>query len=553
MLIEDSIMPHLTVLGLDFNPFPVVPDSHNYFTTKRMYSAISDVLHCIDARKGFILISGEVGLGKTTLSRLLLKKLEIKRINTSLVLNTFLQSASLIKAINNDFNIFIESNDISDQLDALNKFLLEQYGQNKNCVIVIDDAQQLSLESLELIRQLSNLETNQNKLVQIILIAQSEILTTLNRNDMRQLKSRIALNIGIEALTLNELDLYIDFRLARAGSNKKITFEKNALNLLHKLTKGYPRQVNLVMDRCLYVVAAFGENKINKALIAKAHEEISLPTENKPFFRLNYNWLVVVSVIIVAVVFVSYEYQNILLNILKNTSSSKMIASNETKLINLANVKQTITKLQSKVESKIELTPANSNEHIYIYLQQFGLSSLSDSFVESITSNDFKHFEKQLFTTFGYKILLSDIKIPSNHDKEIWKFTIANNHRWLTFWKPDINLYAFYQGYYSDDIETLQNNLQDEGLYRSVIDGIVGEETITAISKFQKSIGLNTSGFPDEMTLYQLQKSNINSLNIGTDLPAINKKNKTRKYNNKVITKPVYSLVNNSITTDLEQ
>ena len=267
MLSENSKMPHLKALGLDFNPFPVVPDSQNYFTTGQMFSAISDVLHCIDARKGFILISGEVGLGKTTLSRLLLHKLAQQEINTSLVLNTFLQSGSLLRAINNDFSIHIESDEIADQLDALNGFLLEQYSKDKNCVIVIDDAQQLSLESLELVRQLSNLETNQNKLVQIILVAQTEILDTLNRNDMRQLKSRIALNLKINALNIQELEQYIDFRLTKAGSNSRISLEKNALKQLYKLTNGHPRRINLVMDRCLYAVAAYGNNKINKKLI----------------------------------------------------------------------------------------------------------------------------------------------------------------------------------------------------------------------------------------------------------------------------------------------
>ena len=108
-------MPHLEALGLDFNPFPVVPDARNYFMTDTMSCAISDILHCIEARKGFILISGEVGLGKTTLSRLLLLKLAQRNINTALVFNSFLQENSLLKAINKDFNIFIVKEKIEDQ------------------------------------------------------------------------------------------------------------------------------------------------------------------------------------------------------------------------------------------------------------------------------------------------------------------------------------------------------------------------------------------------------------------------------------------------------
>ena len=127
MLSKQTKLLHLEKLGLEFNPFPVVPDAHNYFNTDRMYKSIFEILHCIEARKGFILISGDVGLGKTTLSQLLLLKLANKGDNTALVLNTFLQSGSLLKAINKDFNIKVDSINIEDQLDALNEFLLERY------------------------------------------------------------------------------------------------------------------------------------------------------------------------------------------------------------------------------------------------------------------------------------------------------------------------------------------------------------------------------------------------------------------------------------------
>jgi len=349
MLSENTTMPHLKALGLKYNPFPVVPDSHNYFTTEEMFSEISDILHCIDARKGFILISGEVGLGKTTLSRLLLQKLELKKINTSLVLNTFLQSGSLLKAINNDFNIHIESEEISDQLDALNTFLLDQYSKEKNCVIVIDDAQQLNFESLELIRQLSNLETNQNKLVQIILVAQSEILDTLNRNDLRQLKSRIALNLRINPLTLSEVEQYIEFRLNKAGSNGRITLKKKALKLLHKVSKGHPRQINLVMDRCLYVVAATGNNKINKNLVAQAFDEISIIHSKTNYSKSFFYKTALASVFIASIGFILHKYQDkIISGFTTQSNIAEIKASDEVNLINLADVKQTITKPELK-------------------------------------------------------------------------------------------------------------------------------------------------------------------------------------------------------------
>ncbi|MFK8010642.1 MAG: AAA family ATPase [Marinicellaceae bacterium] len=550
---DNSNLPHIQALGLKYNPFPVVPDSDNYFTTEEMFSKINDILHCIDARKGFILISGEVGLGKTTLSRLLLEKLELKKINTSLVLNTFLQSGSLLKAINNDFNIQIESEEISDQLEALNGFLLTQYSQDKNCVIVIDDAQQLSLESLELVRQLSNLETNQNKLVQIILVAQSEIMETLDRNDMRQLKSRIALNLHINPLNPKELEQYIDFRLARAGSSGQISLEKNALKLLHKLTNGYPRRVNLVMDRCLYVVAAFKVNKINKNLIAKAHDEVSVTSIKTRKVRTVKAGYALAAVFLVTIVFFGYHYQDVLMskfnhNNLETASDNK---NQEIDLINLANVKQSF--MLSESENSLRKEPVDKQMTESMFLMQFGVESLTKEFTLALENQDFFAFENEIFNQSGLKILVNSSEIKSNNSNEIWKFSQAGKDHWLTLWRPQLTLSAFYKGYYSEDVLQLQRSLQSEGFYRSIVDGVVGEKTIVAIANFQKTVGVNASGFPNELTLYQLQKLNESSLNIGNEVQQINEKRKTKSSNKKVNSKPTYSLANNTIITDSEQ
>jgi len=549
MLSENTTMPHLKALGLKYNPFPVVPDSHNYFTTEEMFSEISDILHCIDARKGFILISGEVGLGKTTLSRLLLQKLELKKINTSLVLNTFLQSGSLLKAINNDFNIHIESEEISDQLDALNTFLLDQYSKEKNCVIVIDDAQQLNFESLELIRQLSNLETNQNKLVQIILVAQSEILDTLNRNDLRQLKSRIALNLRINPLTLSEVEQYIEFRLNKAGSNGRITLKKKALKLLHKVSKGHPRQINLVMDRCLYVVAATGNNKINKNLVAQAFDEISIIHSKTNYSKSFFYKTALASVFIASIGFILHKYQDkIISGFTTQSNIAEIKASDEVNLINLADVKQTITKPELK-QKENDFVKSDSNDE-YTYLQQFNLEALKDSFVAALQNDDFVQFQNLLQKSSDFNLLISDTKIDHENDAEIWQFKSNNESKWLTLWKPNIKLNAFYQGYYSENIEQLQLNLQSEGFYRTVVDGVVGEKTIIAVAKFQRTVGIKASGFPDDVTLYQLQKLNNSSLNIGKELQKINKQNKSKNSKIKVNNQTTYSLANNSTTTD---
>jgi len=551
---EHASMPHLDALGLDFNPFPVVPDAHNYFTTEGMNTAISDIMHCIEARKGFILISGEVGLGKTTLSRLLLLKLAVKKVNTALVLNTFLQSGSLLKAINKDFNIHIQSHLIEDQLDALNNFLLEQYAQDRNCVIVIDDAQQLNLESLELVRQLSNLETNQNKLLQIILVAQGEILTTLSRQDMRQLKSRIALNIKIEALTIDELKQYIQFRLARAGSSGQIELETKAYKYLHKVTQGLPRQINLVMDRCLYVVAAYGISKIDKELIKKAYEEICIDTySEKVTHSTQIKWIAIAALFLAIIGLTVFQFKDYFImesenNAFKNLALQKnnkvdiqdnvelKVGENtepeKEQIVSLANVKQNFTlENAQKIPKTNTLHIRNEAE----FLEQFGLIEFEKYFKQAVASNDFTMLSQVIEEKSDYKFLLGSGKTNLGDNGKLW--SLKNSTQWLTFWKPELTLNAYYQGYYSENILELQSLLKDEGYYQSKIDGIVGDKTITAVSKLQAEMGLNPSGFPDELTLYQLQNRVQNISESGGRINKIeyikNIKNSNKKESNR--------------------
>jgi|GEM_PF-1331503 len=539
MLNKQSKLLHLEKLGLEFNPFPVVPDAQNYFNTDKMYKAIYEIMHCIDARKGFILISGDVGLGKSTLSQLLLLKLAKKEINTALVLNSFLQSGSLLKAINKDFNIKVDSINIEDQLDALNEFLLEQYSQNKNCVIVIDDAQQLNIESLELIRQLSNLETNQNKLVQIILVAQGEIIDTLNRTDLRQLKSRIALNVEIKPLALHEVHSYIEFRLFRAGSSGEIIVADIAIKQLHKLTNGRPRLINMVMDRCLYVVAAYGKNTIDKKLIKQAFDEISLePNKEKKSntsLKIIASSFIIISMIGILLWGNNYIFDKAILLfnntaevnpleavVSKGTQEQSLVdsgLSQKAKHDNEQNNAKDIESVRTTNTSEMLVLVTNPDKperDALEFLQLFNLEELESNFKKAIENNSFEELNIQLSKKSDYKLLVSSEKIVNtslrnqkNNDENysIWNLNNEKNdeYKWLTFWKPSIELEAFYQGYYSKSISTLQTSLKDIGFYKFNVDGIVGDRTIKAITNLQSFLGRNPSGFPDEITLYQLQ------------------------------------------------
>ena len=267
---DSGVQPYLREFGLQRNPFPVVPDAVGFYLSPRNETIVAEVLHVIESRKGFVVITGEVGLGKTTLSRRLLSELENQGVQTALVFNTFYQGAELLSEINKDFGISTRANDLQSQMSALNDFLLKNLALGVNCVIVIDDAQQLSIESLELLRQVSNLETDSEKLVQILLFGQPELDAKLKTHELRQLASRIALRHFVTPYSLLETSQYVQFKLAHAGGQGRLPLTASAYRLLQRLSNGNPRQINFLMDRCLYAGIAYGRDKIDRPLLAAA-------------------------------------------------------------------------------------------------------------------------------------------------------------------------------------------------------------------------------------------------------------------------------------------
>ncbi|MBF0371008.1 MAG: AAA family ATPase [Magnetococcales bacterium] len=265
----------LEALGLARTPFPVVPDAANLFKTEWMAVSFAEVVDAVNRRKGFIAITGEVGLGKSTFSRALLNYFYAQDIHVSLVLNSFLQGVDLLRGINRDFDLAAEGETLLALMDELTDFLLREFGAGRNCVILIDDTQNLTLDSLEMIRQISNLETETHKLVQIILVGQTELETTLRLPAMRQLHSRLALHKRIIPLTREELVQFVHYKLERAGNEKQLTMSRGAFGILFKETQGNPRKVSRLMDRCLYALIALRRFKIDSRLIRKVVGELN--------------------------------------------------------------------------------------------------------------------------------------------------------------------------------------------------------------------------------------------------------------------------------------
>jgi type II secretory pathway predicted ATPase ExeA len=264
-----STSPVYATLGLSRNPFPPTPDAGSYFFTPRLEEDFAEVAHCIEARKGFVLLTGEVGLGKSTMVRRLLDTLKDRNCRSALILNTFLQDSALLSAIQSDFGL-PPSDSVEQGLARLTEFLIARHQADETSLLVIDDAQNLSVQSLELVRLLCNLETGQEKLLQILLVGQPELEDTLAMPELRQLKSRIVKHARLSGLQKDEMPRYFDFRVNAAGAEGRLSIEPAAVDIVYRVTQGNLRQIHLVLDRCLYGLASTRGSVITEALVQRA-------------------------------------------------------------------------------------------------------------------------------------------------------------------------------------------------------------------------------------------------------------------------------------------
>ena len=239
-------------------PFNITPDPRFLFFSDRHREAYNHILFGIRERKGFIQITGEVGAGKTTLCRALLEELGPNYV-TALILNPCLNPTQLLRSILTELGLEPGKADRATCLAMLNRFLLDQLAKGNDVVLLIDEAQDLDAELLEQIRLLSNLETDQRKLLQIVLIGQPELREKLNDRSLRQLRQRITVRYHLTPLSRPEIERYIQHRLQVVGANGRPAFTSWAIRSIFRYSGGIPRLVNAVCDKAL--LAGFVEGK----------------------------------------------------------------------------------------------------------------------------------------------------------------------------------------------------------------------------------------------------------------------------------------------------
>ncbi|NOX35446.1 MAG: AAA family ATPase [Deltaproteobacteria bacterium] len=492
---------HLEFLGLSHNPFPVAPDNTDFYISQHNDIVITKLIQAVLSRKGFMLLTGEVGLGKTTLSRRIIQVLEEQDVETSLILQSFFQGENLLKEIIRDFGMPTKDtgDDLSTLMTGLNDFLLEKNKAGINCAIVIDDAQNLSIESLELIRMISNLEADREKLVQILLVGQPELLDKLNCHELRQLKSRVAIRQNPIPLKKTEIEKYIQFKLNMAGDQGKITVRPDTLKNLYKLTSGNLRKLNILMDQALHQAFLNNTHTIKPGFISKADKELDfdIPAGKNTGLFFKFTLFLLVLIIIGTGAGTAFFYYH--------SSNKKKKATKKSNIAIVQNpVSNTLLKNNKDNKKKIKTFVADS---VASFLSAYGLESFSIQFQQALNRKKLKDIGELIFDRTGLQLIR--LNAVSTHVRQ--KYDILSSidpdtgkTGFYLFWKPGLKIVKFYTGYRAEEIKDLQRLLVRVHLYDYNIDGIVGQIIMKSVKEFQRLSSLPVTGFPDPETIFAL-------------------------------------------------
>jgi general secretion pathway protein A len=257
------------------NPFSLTPDPKYLFLSRQHREALNHLIYGIKEKKGFIVVTGGIGTGKTTLSRALLSGMD-PSVETALIFNSYLSDMELLEVINQEFGIPLAGVERTKRryIDALNAFLLANHGAGKNAVVVIDEAQNLSRNVLEQIRMLSNLETETEKLLQIVLVGQPELRDLLIQPSLRQLNERISVRYHLDALLEEDVPDYIVHRLTVAGNKGHLSFADDAFGKIYDFSRGNPRRINILCDRALLIAYTGNRLEIDSKIVKLAIKDL---------------------------------------------------------------------------------------------------------------------------------------------------------------------------------------------------------------------------------------------------------------------------------------
>ncbi len=275
--------------GLKELPFSIAPDPRYLYMSNQHQEALAHLVYGINSEGGFVVLTGEVGTGKTTVCRCLLEQIP-ENCDIAFILNPKLTVEELLATVCDELGISHPEGNTSIKVfvDRINDFLLDAHARGRKTVLIIEEAQNLNTEVLEQVRLLTNLETNQRKLMQIIMLGQPEFREMLSRPELRQLAQRVTARYHLGSLSRKEVAAYVNHRLAVAGTHSKL-FPDSTIGKLYRLSGGIPRLINLLCDRALLGAYVQGQDRIDKPTLTKAAREVfgktSIRKQHRKTFR----------------------------------------------------------------------------------------------------------------------------------------------------------------------------------------------------------------------------------------------------------------------------
>ncbi|MEW5774241.1 MAG: AAA family ATPase [Thermodesulfobacteriota bacterium] len=537
-------------LGLDKNPFSMAADTEGYFHTDATKQILDELAFGILSRKGFLLLTGEVGVGKTSLLYQLLKRLEDESLVTSWIFNTMLNKEELLLAIARDFSLDPpKTANVAQLIEILQTYLVEQNTQNKNCAIIVDEAHNLSLPALEALRMLSNLEAGGRKLVQILLVGQPELKARLDEPKLRQLRSRITIYRELAPFSPEETERYVNFKLSSAASQFRLA--RNPAKAVYRATLGNTRMINLIMERALYAAVAFGDRDLSMRAVRAAVAEIATcqvevaDRINAQRRRVQFWAGAAAAAVLLALalaplvpvaqgrVSVAALAMDLLLPARAASvapplavaeagpangtpaaapaasapevpaAAGEMVASGGKEFRSA--LTQAVKNETNKEDAKKEDQPRGYPKAYRDFLEGVGLASMLDVFGSAVEGKNLNVFKRALPSQVQ---LLEFERLPSEGKAAYasfpWKQHAGGDPAWIVAWRPPLVITDFYYGYRSPDILQMQRMLKKLGYYWGADDGMVGPVTWRAINEFQKDMKLRRTMWPDPETVFWL-------------------------------------------------
>ena len=530
---------YLEFYGFREKPFSLTPDPRFVFLSKNHREAFAHLLYGIDNRAGFIALTGEVGSGKTTVLRALFSNLNADRHRSAFIFNPSLSPSALIQNINREFGISTPVSPDASVLDVLNSFLLQQNAEGRTVVLVIDEAQDLEAPVLEQIRLISNLETDRDKLIQIVLSGQPELLQILNRNEMRQLNQRITVRAHLQPMDFEDTVAYINHRIKVAGRRGSVIFSRGAQKRIYKYSRGFPRLINAACDRVLLAGYTRDEaritSKIAKEGIDDLRKNATVPTTKWHFFLIP-TLAMIAALLAGGLYFAGIDFPerfkasppveatpegtgedpaltgedvSVLTDELGKISEAESARRAFNVLAGLWKV--------SPLPEGVNLNPENGMERaaqereLRLYRFSGNLGALLRIDYPAVLELKWDGISGRRFVSLvgiENERLLVDSALSGKKPLSFSELEKYWTGQGFLLWKDSLNLLAgALPGSRGNSIKQLQSLLYETGTYRSPLTGVYDDSTVSAVKEFQLSRGILQDGIVGNQTLMFLYGS----------------------------------------------